>query len=397
MGVKIQDTSDGSTDWRILPKDPDPLPDILTAAKKIREHACLATTEKEYQDMLKETLDLVYTVLNSPNFQPSFHLPGRRAADTAFHLAMAGCEDEAIYNALADCVASELEKCPEKLSTLQAVERLAAANINTTHPVFDCPSPKCNTRDFFHPRAQLWRFRYSTSKQARERRQNQEYDDAEMTLRALLQKRRPLIIDLGAGMGASALGFAKSFPDYQVLALEPLASCVRQARAMARRLGLEENCVFLREEADHVLPIIQRLHFPCALILCQFPTPFVFHSSSDLESSSSSDDEQNKDPTTLIIRGGNTTRFLLSEKVLDLVPSLLNYPFHFQDGTTAQNGALYFSSNVEDVAVAILNLLNTNPHLSPLILDSYVEKESLSSPQPKSPNRRRIPLREQRW
>ena len=72
----------------------------------------------------------------------STEMQGRKYADAAFELALAGVSDEALFERLAHCAASELRRFGTRpscgdLHVHQIAERLAAAGVRSDHPVFE--------------------------------------------------------------------------------------------------------------------------------------------------------------------------------------------------------------------------------------------------------------------
>ena len=131
------------------------------------------------------------------------------------------------------------------------------------------------------------------------------------------------MLDLGCGMGGSAIGLALS-TDANVLAVDTSRACIRAARGFAKRLG--SSCRSVVSDAADALRWAATYEGP-VYVLVQFPTPFAL--------------------------GGEATvrerrPFLLSRDVAELVATAV--------GT---EGAAYVSSQVEDVALASADALES--------------------------------------
>ena len=186
------------------------------------------------------------------------------------------------------------------VNDLQAEERLGACGLRG--------------RDaFFAPRACQWRWRY-----ARDARTTPAADALSVAFPP-----GPLVLDLGCGMGGSAIGLALN-TDANVLAVDTSRACVRAARGFAKRLG--SSCRFAVADAADALRWAATYEGP-VYVLVQFPTPFAL--------------------------GGEATvrerrPFLLSRDVAELVTTAV--------GT---EGAAYVASQVEDVALASADALES--------------------------------------
>ena len=406
-GVKVIDGKDGGSQWR-LEADVAALPDVLALAKRAREATILEASDAAAAKIAGKCAREAKSALKNRTFLPATHLPGRRSADAAFQFAMAGCGDEELFDRLADCAKREAERAYGKSSSswkgvrmnaLQALEKLAAAGVPRTHDVFKNYSSdehqtsllqEASETFYFSGRSKLWRFRYSMSPEARG-----VASESSDLLEALAKTKGPLVVDLGCGLGASALGLAKTYPDFQVLGVDTLASCIRPARAAAERLGIK-NCKFLGATAENVLQAVYDTKRPCAMILFQFPTPFAFV-------------ERHK-----LVRGDQP--FIFDAKILKLAAQCLDTPvdlFLADDTIAAPRGCIYFVSNVEDVAVAALDIareddspvdVHSRDRGGGILFDDDNDASTASSSsedndnaEEKSKPRRRVPLREQRW
>ena len=362
-GIKVMDFGNGTT-WS---REPVALPDVLALAKEARASAVddLPTTVHYLSAAARKALE-------SEDFVPETHLPGRRAADAAFHFAMAGSLDDGLFQLLADVALSEARRVQRNVTTCinsrQALEKLAAAFVDPKHPIFHDVD-----LDVFGLRSKLWRWRYSASPESRSSSSKKFSSSSPQNYRRLLEATtEPLIIDVGAGLGDSALGLAKLFPRYRILGVDNSPACIHPANAAAKRLEIS-NCDFVLASATEVLEFIQDHDRSCAMILFQFPTPFSF-------------ENQRK-----LVRGDDA--FLFNAETLDLAAACLDTPFPLLDSPQTTTGCIYFASNVEDVAVSALDLAFAS---SSVDVVSWTPDLAVPSEDPLLLDRR-VPLREQRW
>ncbi|KAJ8598820.1 hypothetical protein CTAYLR_008661 [Chrysophaeum taylorii] len=352
-GVRVTDERDGSWRWtRRAPQGPD----ILQLAKDARRAAVDEPSDDVAREIVATFARRAVASLRSPGFDSRRDLPGRRGADAAFAFATAGADDGELYELLSAAVARETRasdassKAGVRRAARHATEKLAAAGV-----------------DYFDERAMLWRFRYSRSKEARPKTRpppppvNARFaDDA-----------APLCVDLGCGLGASALGLALAVPEINVLGVDTLAGCVRPARAAATRLGVAPRCAFVRSSAlDAVKWAAREYPGPTVLVLLQFPTPFSLG-------------DRNR-----TVRGDD---FVLD---LDLVEATA-------DALSPARGQFYFASNVEDVALAARDTIEATHQLRVrrrhhgLLVGG---EGGAARHRPTSVRRRnRVPLRESKW
>ena len=84
---------------------------------------------------------------------------------------------------------------------------------------------------------------------------------------------RPLYLDLGCGLGLSALGAAERFPEANVVGVDASPSLVAHARARKSRAGLS-NVAFVVADAVAAADAAAEYPGPVAVVAAQFPTPF---------------------------------------------------------------------------------------------------------------------------
>jgi SAM-dependent methyltransferase len=157
---------------------------------------------------------------------------------------------------------------------------------------------------------------------------------------------RPLIVDIGCGMGLSLLGLASLEQETSSSRISWIQGCnfvgvdlsavaIGFARGIASRWGLG-RLAFVLASADQLLDDLKSYPGPVRRIMIQFPTPYRLASSS--------------------LGGGNMQLpssfidgFMVSKKVLGLSRYLLQ--------KSGDNDArLLMQSNCEDVAVCMCNL-----------------------------------------
>jgi hypothetical protein len=142
-------------------------------------------------------------------------------------------------------------------------------------------------------------------------------------------------------MGGSASGLALS-TDANVLAVDTSRACIRAGRGFAARLGADAQ--FVVSDASDALRWAATYAGPVS-VLVQFPTPFALGGEDT-------------------VREGRS--FLLSRHVAELVASAI--------GT---DGAVYVSSQVEDVALASADALEA----AGLRLEPAAEPATTEAPQ----------------
>jgi SAM-dependent methyltransferase len=313
---------------------------------------------------------------------------GRTAADTAFTLALAGVTRESLYLTLTKIARLEFKRVGKRPSRrakdiLQAVERLAAAGLKgaEVEEVYriaaDCLAAKTDQKhmdvvetlatpsnfDLLSPRPLLWLWRFS-ARQPKARNETATSTEEEVDYRIpsisnsnssnWLHKysdtSRPLIVDIGCGLGVSLLGLAtlesagRAREASEILGEVAIGDCnylggdlsgltIRFGQGIATRWNLQERLQYTYASAEDLLDQIDALYpGPVALILIQFPTPYRLTKK----------------------EGGNTqlptdlnSGFMASEGVMRQTAKLLR---------KSGGGHLLLQSNCEDVAVTMRNV-----------------------------------------
>jgi SAM-dependent methyltransferase len=311
---------------------------------------------------------------------------GRTAADTAFTLALAGVTRESLYLTLTKIARLEFERVGKRPSRrskdiLQAVERLAAAGLKgaEVEEVYrvaaDCLAAKTEKKhldvvetlatpsnfDLLSPRPLLWLWRFSARQtKARNETSTEEEVDHRTTsiskpdptnwLHKYRDTSRPLIVDIGCGLGVSLLGLAtlqsagRAREASELLGDVAIGDCnflggdlsgltIRFGQGIATRWNLQDRLQYTYASAEDLLDQIDSLYpGPVALILIQFPTPY-----------------------RLVEKAGGNTQlptdlnsgFMASERVMRQTAKLLK---------KSGGGHLLLQSNCEDVAVTMRNV-----------------------------------------
>ena len=244
-------------------------------------------------------------------------------AKTAQALAIAGCADEAMFSALADAVRASLAaRAPTKSACEVARAGLGLAAVSAAHGVWAALSKRSGSKGSSSGACEpwaddaleaLWR---DAASQKKVRASVCEGDDAWPP--SFADETKPLVIDLGCGVGASTLTYALVTTEYNVIGSSAHAHTLAYARGVAARRGLTARCAFVSREASEVLQWARHA-YPGSVeaVLIQFPTPYAL-----------GDDARVK------------SKFLANSKVLGLAAKL-------------QPRLVYFASNVEDVAVTM--------------------------------------------
>jgi SAM-dependent methyltransferase len=311
---------------------------------------------------------------------------GRTAADTAFTLALAGVTRESLYLTLTKIARLEFKRVGKRPSRrskdiLQAIERLAAAGLKgaEVEEVYrvaaDCLAAKTEKRhmdvvetlstpsnfDLLSPRPLLWLWRFS-ARQPKARNETSTEEEVDHRIPSIsksdstnwLQKysdtSRPLIIDIGCGLGVSLLGLAtlesagRAREATELLGDVAIGDCnylggdlsgltIRFGQGIATRWNLQDRLQYTYASAEDLLNQIDAVYpGPVALVLIQFPTPYRL---------AEKEGGNTQLPTNL------NSGFMASEGVMRQTAKLLK---------KSGGGHLLLQSNCEDVAVAMKNV-----------------------------------------
>ena len=327
-------------DWQILP-----ITEPLVEGERVvpRKHALRGPQLVTNATTLKEQMELTLGT----------DLRGRTSADTALSLALEGVPDESLYRQLTLVAQLELERTRRRKNTkdaLHMVERLAAAGIRSApdlhasaldivgeQEVDTVAQMRLGTLDLLSERPLLWLWRASAAR--KKEKVAKSYDAVDLP-----RTGRPLVLDLGCGMGVSLLGLADgatknatldllpdkvSWEDCDFVGADLSEPSLRFASGIAQRWGLQSKLHFVRLPVEQML---DQVTTPVALTLLQFPTPYR------LEADADSGNEQ--------LPSGPESGFMVTRRVLEKSHSLMK----------PVNGRLLLQSNCEDVAVYMQQL-----------------------------------------
>jgi SAM-dependent methyltransferase len=342
---------------------------------------------------------------------------GRTAADTAFTLALAGVTRQSLYLTLTKIARLEFERVGKRPSRraqdiLQAVERLAAAGLKgaEVEEVYkvaaDCLASKTEKKhmdvvetlaapsDFnlLSPRPLLWLWRFS-ARQTKAKNQTSTEDEVDHRVTSISKSdstnwlhkyrdtSRPLIVDIGCGLGVSLLGLAtlqssgRAKEASELLGEVAIGDCnylggdlsgltIRFGQGIATRWNLQDRLQYTYASAEDLLNQIDAVYpGPVALVLIQFPTPYRLEGK----------------------EGGNTqlptdlnSGFMASESVMRKTAKLLK---------KSGGGHLLLQSNCEDVAVTMRNVA---ANVGMACIDAVHPVTSLDEGE-------RLPQRTQEW
>ena len=336
-------------------------------------------------------------------------LRGRTSADAAFGFALAGTRNEALFQVLAVVSMYELlrvGKRPSFLSryVLQIIEKHAAAgskgpamealhrtaagclmekgeHLNLTKTLLGSAKDECianndnnatvtSSLDLLSARPLLWLWRFSARQRKAKNSSKTNFSEADPlntgatqnnckeytlsqglrpppTLPIFPDPKRPLVVDLGCGMGTSLLGLASAaqsvkdgltmlginnFEDYNFLGADLSQLALGFGQGVADRWRLNNKLQFSWSTAEECLEMVEKSYEgQVALIMIQFPTPYRLASS------------DNQLAGNLQLPSDFQTGFMVSDSLLSQVARILS-----QSG-----GKLLVQSNCEDVAVTI--------------------------------------------
>ncbi|GAX09681.1 hypothetical protein FisN_19Lh149 [Fistulifera solaris] len=291
-------------------------------------------------------------------------LQGRKSADAAFWFALAGVTDEHLFVLLTKVVCKELRRFGTRPSCrlkdlLAIAQRMAAAGIRNDRELnqvlqqcFEAKQATFNNDQVvsFHSDGcalLLWEFSTRQKKpkafwhQAAQHfgkssetaLQDETFTPYPFDWYQLFQDpHRPLVIDVGCGMGVCLLGLASqdddnsSWENCNFLGIDLNAVTIHYGAGLAERWNLSDRLAFVVDTAEHALQqVFESYPGNVANILIQFPTPYRL---------------QDNSGNTQLPRSA-TDGFMVSLELLQLCRAIL----------VPDNGTLWLQSNCEDVAV----------------------------------------------
>jgi SAM-dependent methyltransferase len=390
----------------------------------------LVTEASEHHERVEtKTADaLVNLALDRLQLTLGLDIRGRSSADAAFAFAMAGVAHPKLYQTLATICWHELRRIGARPSfpsknILQIVEKLAAAGLRgpEVQDVYTLAAELLTQKDepdhlasalllreeseegsfkssfgLHSTRSLLWLWRFAARQTKAKvplkakvpfkkendnlpyleellppRELESEFDNADWVGR-FEDPSRPLIVDVGCGMGVSLLGLATANdnnnnhhhdhgPRRTVPGLDldlDYSQCnfvggdlsqllVGYSRGIALRWELDQRAQFVWQPADALLRTIQSSypHPNVAMIMIQFPTPFRLAktTTTDHRHGGGANGNGNKQ---LPSDASSSSGFMVSLDLLRTVADILK-----QSG-----GSLLLQSNCEDVAVAMRDM-----------------------------------------
>jgi SAM-dependent methyltransferase len=187
---------------------------------------------------------------------------------------------------------------------------------------------------------------------------------------------KPLVLDVGCGMGISLLGLAtitntskyNEFAGCNLLGVDLSGLTIGYAQGMAHRWKLTHRLQFVVDSAESLLQTFIE-SYPGIMSLCmiQFPTPYLLSNSTSGNSVRNSGNSQ--------LPPSPNDGFMVSSKLLTLVQKALC----IRDNT---DGRLLLQSNCEDVAVYMRQTaMEHGGYIGMDALDPLVEPETENLPQ----------------
>ena len=335
-------------------------------------------------------------------------LHGRKAVDAALNLALAGCSTQWVFDMLAEQATREVQrwghrKSCSSMTLCQLAERAAAAGFVAPLQLYDLIGGQLVQRGepTFQQTAELLlaqEFGLGTSLQAARwvnraaakmdkisSASANEFKDEDIDWGSFSDPARPLAIDLGCGHGCGPLVYSSSVvghrPEesaYNVLGCDLDAGGVAYARGLAARWGVAGTTQFARQDARAVLQKV-RSAYPGTFahrIVLSCPTPYAapaLLSDDDLSGNAQFAASSSADSTFL----GHASVF--DEAVATLAPG----------------GCLYLASNVEDVALTLLDRA-VERGLEPMH-EAPAADLTLQLPKGAAPDPVLVPRRQARW
>lgn len=380
-------------------------------------------------------------------------LRGRKASDAAFWFALSGVTDDSsddcpddlkfsLFDALAFICIQELDRFGKRSSCrtsdiLHMVERIAAAGVqNDIFKSLQLKAAEClETKgpkevrfltengildtlregkfELHSDRSLLWIWRFSTrqrkqrsflssAKRHWEGRDNQSEESITKGNRYLRNGEidwyqvfedptRPLVLDVGCGMGVSVLGLASLYPgelDYMdpdhtsffdfdsanFLGADLSGLAINYASSISNRWDtIRGKTSFLINSAEDSVHILKSYPGCVSLCMIQFPTPFKFQDEESHEVSN----VENEFLSSVSQRGNMQlpsdafNGFMVTTQLMSSIHSLLKH-----------DGHILLQSNVEDVAVHMKDLA-LGIGFEPIEFPNYVEKTEASDDFPK--------------
>ena len=329
---------------------------VAELARRLLDHV-LESGESAEAPQYQEQLKIIHQRLN---VTLGTDARGRTAADVMFLLALAGVVDDSVYEALVTVAQLELHRVRRRTKrnikdVLHVCEKVAAsgAQVPRVQALYDEAqrAPAVTERLFAHQtildmqngeldlladRPLLWLWRHAAKQTKPTAEEDASYD--RFRPRLFDDPERPLVVDIGCGMGTSLIGLASLatsepspllpdgvfFPDCNFLGIDLNHHGIGFARGIARRWDLTSRLQYLYAPADVTLGELLDTHAHVAAVLVQFPSPYRLKPDGNAQ-----------------LPADAESGFMVSRDLLNGIHTLLS-PI---------DGRLLLQSNAEDVAL----------------------------------------------
>lgn len=413
--------SSSSLDSRLQPQDDDNLLHLAHATLGLAVSASECSVDVDlatFEDLLdraERRLDVIVRQKTLSRFLPGAaasvgELHGRKSADAILWFALGGAKRDALYDGLVDIAKEELLRFGMNSScrckdVLQIVERVAQAGIISEaskqlyHVAADCIEKKAgddlfgesqysniirslrdSTFGLHSERSLLGLWRFST----RQRKQKAFFENAASHFEGQFNRNehkivgsttqkssalydwnamfddphRPLVCDVGCGMGVSILGLATlpgasrdttssvvemDWESCNFIGIDLSNLAIRYCQGIADRWNLTGRVRFVSDSAETCLDALQSYPGLIDLAMIQFPTPYRLQPhESACEQNLTSDFKQKGNAQLPTSPKDN---FMVSSELLECIHRVLS----------KGRGRLLLQSNCEDVAVFMTN------------------------------------------
>jgi len=328
----VSNSSQLGVDWKIVSLEEGSLSGWCELSRPSKPFNCIQLaklaldyaeeTSHQQRPVDDEKMDkLVERVYQQLCLSLGTDIRGRSCADTAFTLALAGVQDEGIYQLLSRVTAKEIERVGARKSRrgkdiLQIVEKLAASGVTGDDATFayreavrclQNKGPKLDPDhelndptnfDNLSERPLLWLWRYATgvkkpvvnkaplSQSSLSTHWTSQFQDAW----------KPLVADVGCGFGTSLLGLSLAqggscaalahlhFQDCNSIGCDLGHQAIRYAGSMTYRRGVQDRLQFTMTSAESLVDDLNKYPGPIGLIMIQFPTPYRLPDRSEMMS-----------------------------------------------------------------------------------------------------------------
>ena len=304
---------------------------------------------------------------------------GRTLIDTIFNLALAGLQDDVMFERLVKLLSLELQRVGSRPSRkakdlLQMVEKLAASGVKgkEVDQVYqNVANILCQKEqhldiakilsqpgrfDLLSPRPLLWLWRFS-ARQSKAKADDPSSQRANSSPRQWIDQfsnpSRQLVMDIGCGFGVSLIGLASlsknhcetshfqipiNLDECNFVGGDLSQLAIRYANSISHRWNLADRLQFTYASASDLLDSVT-YQYPgkVKLIMIQFPTPFRL-----------SGEKYNDGNSQLPTNADDDSGFLASHMILKKIAVLL--------GKGIGDCYLLIQSNCEDVAIYMRNV-----------------------------------------